>query len=422
MDNDPDLKLGELSFYLGTVFNIDPNDLIYKDASNEEILSPSERIVKMMILYPEKYKNLLLATNRSFNYSNEGEASTANNNTQQNTNNVSMVGNNNLGGSNMNLEDKMKNKYNDNYLEQSNSNDLKLSSNSPNLVNSINNIKMFRQQNQKENLRDDKNIHDIKPNKKQSGNEIYGQREYERGEDNFYMSNNNDMRDNQNYSTQRGSNKNLTPNKRNLFSMTQNVSNTPNPLGKQNSGGLNQTEQYRTINDENNMNSNLYDKRYNNYGDKKFKPPGYSSNPYMNNQKLSGIVQTDSSIIPGEMGKKAMDVEENKKNKDISGMNYGLPKPIEVRYKSEKRIYRQHDIPKTNSEQGNLLGSGFDNDDLKFKSTYPVNKGNYQRENPNYYNRNNYMDKPNNKNFMPQRRVFNEDLVEGEYEGYQKHI
>ena len=58
LDNNPDTSLGELSEYIGGMFNINPKDILYKDTSKTEVLSPSVKIVELLILYPRLYKTL----------------------------------------------------------------------------------------------------------------------------------------------------------------------------------------------------------------------------------------------------------------------------------------------------------------------------------------------------------------------------
>jgi hypothetical protein len=58
LDNNQDTSLGELSEYIGRMFDIDPKDILYKDSTKKEVLSPTIKIVKLLILYPKLYKTL----------------------------------------------------------------------------------------------------------------------------------------------------------------------------------------------------------------------------------------------------------------------------------------------------------------------------------------------------------------------------
>ena len=58
LDNNPNTSLGELSEYIGSMFNINPKDILYKDSTKTEVLSPSVKIVELLILYPRLYKTI----------------------------------------------------------------------------------------------------------------------------------------------------------------------------------------------------------------------------------------------------------------------------------------------------------------------------------------------------------------------------
>ena len=58
LDNNHNTSLGELSEYIGGMFNMDPKDILYKDFTKKEVLSPTLKIIKLIILYPKLYKTL----------------------------------------------------------------------------------------------------------------------------------------------------------------------------------------------------------------------------------------------------------------------------------------------------------------------------------------------------------------------------
>ena len=58
LDNNQNTSLGELSEYIGGMFNINPKDILYKDNSKTEVLSPTLKIVRLLVLYPRLYKTL----------------------------------------------------------------------------------------------------------------------------------------------------------------------------------------------------------------------------------------------------------------------------------------------------------------------------------------------------------------------------
>ena len=50
LDNDQETKLGELADYIGNMFNINPKDILFKDSSKQEVLSPLEIFKKIIII------------------------------------------------------------------------------------------------------------------------------------------------------------------------------------------------------------------------------------------------------------------------------------------------------------------------------------------------------------------------------------
>ena len=45
LDNNHNTSLGELSQYIGGMFNMDPKDILYKDFTKKEVLSPTLKII-----------------------------------------------------------------------------------------------------------------------------------------------------------------------------------------------------------------------------------------------------------------------------------------------------------------------------------------------------------------------------------------
>ena len=58
LDNNQQISLSEISNYIGNLFNINPDDIMYEVNSNHQILSPSIKIIELMILYPKLFKSL----------------------------------------------------------------------------------------------------------------------------------------------------------------------------------------------------------------------------------------------------------------------------------------------------------------------------------------------------------------------------
>ena len=99
LDNNPNTSLGELSEYIGGMFNINPKDILYKDTSKTEVLSPSLKIVELLILYPRLYKTLNV-----FNMKDYRQSSSDNeNNLEQNENLESKDNDLNLNNANNNI-------------------------------------------------------------------------------------------------------------------------------------------------------------------------------------------------------------------------------------------------------------------------------------------------------------------------------
>ena len=66
LDNNPETKLGEISDYIGNMFNIDPKDILFKDSTKQEVLSPTVKIVQLLILYPKIYKTLNVSNMKDY--------------------------------------------------------------------------------------------------------------------------------------------------------------------------------------------------------------------------------------------------------------------------------------------------------------------------------------------------------------------
>ena len=58
LDNNQATSLGDLSEYIGGMFNMNPKDILYKDFTKKEVLSPTLKIINLIILYPKLYKTI----------------------------------------------------------------------------------------------------------------------------------------------------------------------------------------------------------------------------------------------------------------------------------------------------------------------------------------------------------------------------
>jgi len=100
LDNNPNTSLGELSEYIGNMFNINPKDILYKDTTKTEVLSPSIKIVELLILYPRLYKTLNVFNMKDYYQTNENENNyeiNENMESKENTyNNMNNINNNSM--------------------------------------------------------------------------------------------------------------------------------------------------------------------------------------------------------------------------------------------------------------------------------------------------------------------------------------
>ena len=89
LDNNHNTSLGELSKYIGNMFDINPNFILYKDNSKQEVLSPTLKIVKLMILYPKIYKTLNISNMKDYH---QDEEKMINNKNNEEVNSMSKTG------------------------------------------------------------------------------------------------------------------------------------------------------------------------------------------------------------------------------------------------------------------------------------------------------------------------------------------
>ena len=136
LDNDQETKLGELADYIGNMFNINPKDILFKDSSKQEVLSPSVKIVKLLILYPKIYKVLNVSNMKDYHQADEEmmESGDFQENNNNNMNNMKMnknykkgqemytgsMGSDMAGSGDMNFQDVGNNKKYNKYKMQNN--------------------------------------------------------------------------------------------------------------------------------------------------------------------------------------------------------------------------------------------------------------------------------------------------------------
>ena len=88
LDNNLDTTLGDLSEYIGGMFNLDPKDILYKDNTKTEVLSPTLKIIKLLILYPRLYKTLNVFNMKDYHQVCENENLESKNNDYNNNLNL----------------------------------------------------------------------------------------------------------------------------------------------------------------------------------------------------------------------------------------------------------------------------------------------------------------------------------------------
>ena len=85
LDNNHETSLGELSNYIGNMFNIEPNNILFKDSTKQEVLSPTIKIVQFLILYPKIYKTLNISNMKDYHQIEEELQGSVENNTKCNS-------------------------------------------------------------------------------------------------------------------------------------------------------------------------------------------------------------------------------------------------------------------------------------------------------------------------------------------------
>ena len=91
LDNDQETKLGELADYIGNMFNINPKDILFKDSTKQEVLSPTVKIVRMLILYPKIYKTLNVSNMKDYHQAEEDMMESGDYQEENNNNNNTKI-------------------------------------------------------------------------------------------------------------------------------------------------------------------------------------------------------------------------------------------------------------------------------------------------------------------------------------------
>ena len=135
LDNNLNISLDDMTKSIGNIFNINPDDIIYKDYSQHQIISPTIKIVQLMILFPKIYKSLNICNIKNDkNQSNKENINQNNINNYHNQNNTkiksnkSILPNININNNNNFIDKNIENKENYNKVK----NDYKIINNSNN--------------------------------------------------------------------------------------------------------------------------------------------------------------------------------------------------------------------------------------------------------------------------------------------------
>ena len=89
LDNNLNTSLGDISQYIGNMFDIEPNFILYKDSTKQEVLSPTLKIIELMILYPRVYKTLNISNMKDYH---QIEDKATNNENNEGINSLSKTG------------------------------------------------------------------------------------------------------------------------------------------------------------------------------------------------------------------------------------------------------------------------------------------------------------------------------------------
>ena len=113
LDNNHNTSLGELSEYIGGMFNMDPKDILYKDFTKKEVLSPTLKIINLIILYPKLYKTLNVFNMKDYHQMSEDNIEQKNNEFNADIN----LNNNNNNNNNASSDNENENENESDYQE-----------------------------------------------------------------------------------------------------------------------------------------------------------------------------------------------------------------------------------------------------------------------------------------------------------------
>ncbi len=279
LDNNHNTSLGELSEYIGGMFNMDPKDILYKDFTKKEVLSPTLKIINLIILYPKLYKTLNVFNMKDYHQMSEDNIEQKNNefnadinlnNNNNNNNNASsdnenenenesdyqeidpMNNINNMNNMNYNYKINRGGDFEDTNPNNNNFNNFDESINKKNKNDEINQNKRIIYNDDEENRKINKIIYnddyDIKKKKYRSDQRIY------RASNNKANLRNEKMEENENDSDF-GNNNNILDNNDLKYRIKTNYRDSNNKINK---------DYYSLRNKKKNINDRSYQENYNN--------------------------------------------------------------------------------------------------------------------------------------------------------------
>ena len=279
LDNNHNTSLGELSEYIGGMFNMNPKDILYKDFTKKEVLSPTLKIINLIILYPKLYKTLNVFNMKDYHQMSEDNIEQKNNefnadinlnNNNNNNNNASsdnenenenesdyqeidpMNNINNMNNMNYNYKINRGGDFEDTNPNNNNFNNFDESINKKNKNDEINQNKRIIYNDDEENRKINKIIYnddyDIKNKKYRSDQRIY------RASNNKENLRNEKMEENENDSDF-GNNNNIVDNNDLKYRIKTNYRDSNNKINK---------DYYSLRNKKKNINDRSYQENYNN--------------------------------------------------------------------------------------------------------------------------------------------------------------
>ena len=269
LDNNLNISLENISKSIGNIFNINPDDIIFKDYSKHQIISPTIKIVELMILFPKIYKCLNIC-NLKQEKSNQKEnflkKKTKNKNVNININNAKIKSsNNNYIDNEFDFKEnynKLKNDFqniNNNYNIEIINKNIKKDNNKN--INNVNNDNI-NQINSKINMNSGSNSSSYKPSielyiNENENNIDINNKNIKSNENNRYLFN----RDNQNNENKRNNikvNRNYQSNKSPIhFNSPQSIKD----INKHNNYNKQKSSEKNIINENSLYNNELYNKK-----------------------------------------------------------------------------------------------------------------------------------------------------------------